>query len=301
MLHGAGAWCRAGVGRGPPPDEFHAMLVANGSTCSPDPVCGRDAVTRGLGSVALLVGGEPARPSWSTVGFPRTRGGRSARRVMINAYGPTETTVYAALTASLTAGSPGPVRSVRPCPGTALSCSMLVASRQPGVVGELYVAGAGVSVGYVAAGGVDRRRGTSPSAAVRRSPGSTRVSRPGDLVAGSDGAAGMSATPKQVTDPRCIQREPGEARPARPRDAVPRRGSTPSAAIPDAHAGPCDVQLADHTGLTGRNRHRARTVPFLHGRTDRHRPGDPAVKRRKSVRVPPWSRSGVGMIITRRG
>ena len=68
-------------------------------------------------------------------------------RVMVNVYGPTETTVCVAISAPLTAGSGAPPIG-SPVPGAALF--VLDGWLRPvpaGVVGELYVAGAGVGSG----------------------------------------------------------------------------------------------------------------------------------------------------------
>jgi thioesterase domain-containing protein/acyl carrier protein len=171
----------------------------------------------GLGSVALLVGGEacPAElvDRWAS---PAREEEGQPRRVMINAYGPTETTVYAAMTASLKAGPAGTSRSVpigSPVPGAALFVlDAWLRPVQPGVVGELYVAGAGVSVGYV------RRTALTASRYVAcpfgGSPGS-RMYRTGDLVRwGADGQLHYVGRADEQVKIRGFRVEPGEVQAA---------------------------------------------------------------------------------------
>ncbi|WP_286131987.1 condensation domain-containing protein, partial [Mycobacterium sp. IS-1556] len=98
--------------------------------------------TDGLESVALVVAGEPCPPELVDRWAPG--------RVMINAYCETETS-FAASSAPLTAGSDAPIGS--PTPGTALFVLDEWLRPVPaGVVGELYVAGAGLAYGYVRQG-----------------------------------------------------------------------------------------------------------------------------------------------------
>ena len=159
------------------PDDFHALLVSEHvSVLSQTPSAVGVLSPEGLGSVALLVAGEACPAEVVDRWAPG--------RVMINGYGPTETTVCASRTAPLTAGS-GVVSIGAPVPGAALF--VLDGWLHPvpaGVVGELYVAGRGVGVGYV------RRAGLTGSRFIAcpfGGPGA-RMYRTGDLVCwGADG------------------------------------------------------------------------------------------------------------------
>ncbi|WP_369805187.1 amino acid adenylation domain-containing protein [Mycobacterium sp. IS-836] len=152
------------------PQDFHELLVTEKvSVLSQTPSAVGVLSPKGLDSAALMVAAEPCPAEVVDRWAPG--------RVMINAYGPTETTVYATISAPLTAGS-GVVPIGSPVPGAALF--VLDGSLRPvpaGVVGELYVAGTGVGVGYW-------RRGPLTASRFVACPftAGARMYRTGDLV-----------------------------------------------------------------------------------------------------------------------
>ncbi|WP_276206960.1 non-ribosomal peptide synthetase [Mycobacterium sp. IS-1264] len=158
------------------PEDFHALLIGEGvSVLTQTPSAVGVLPTEGLESVALVMAGEACPAEVVDRWAPG--------RVMVNAYGPTETTMCVAISAPLTAGS-GVVPIGSPVPGAALF--VLDGWLRPvpaGVVGELYVAGDGVSYGYVGRSGLTGSRFVAcPFSA------GTRMYRTGDLVRwGADG------------------------------------------------------------------------------------------------------------------
>ncbi|WP_137149826.1 AMP-binding protein, partial [Mycolicibacterium sp. CR10] len=153
------------------PDDFHALLVAeqvNVLTQTPSAITALSP--DGLEGVAVLLGGE-ACPA-DTV--DRWAPGRT----LINAYGPTEITVYASMSNPLTPGT-GPAPIGAPVPtAAAFVLDPWLRPVPVGVVGELYVAGHAVAMGYLGRTGLTASRFLAcPFGA----PG-TRMYRTGDLV-----------------------------------------------------------------------------------------------------------------------
>ncbi len=153
------------------PEDFHALLVAEQVTVlSQTPSAVGVLSPQGLESTALVIAAEACPIDVVDRWAPG--------RVMINVYGPTEITVYASISAPLTAGSGAPPIG-SPSPRTALFVlDQWLRAVPVGVVGELYVAGSGVGVGYVGRAGLTASRFVAcPFGA----PGQ-RMYRTGDLV-----------------------------------------------------------------------------------------------------------------------
>jgi thioesterase domain-containing protein/acyl carrier protein len=158
------------------PEELHGVLVAERvSVLTQTPSAAAMLSDEGLESVALVMAGEACPVEVVDRWAPG--------RVMVNAYGPTETTMCVAISAPLTPGS-GVVPIGAPVSGAALF--VLDGWLRPvpaGLVGELYVAGAGVGVGYVGRAGLTASRFVACPFGVggAGAPG-IRMYRTGDLV-----------------------------------------------------------------------------------------------------------------------
>ncbi|WP_131816404.1 non-ribosomal peptide synthetase, partial [Mycolicibacterium porcinum] len=160
------------------PEDLHALLVSEHVTVlSQTPSAVGTLAAEGLASVStLMVAAEPCPAEVVDHWAPG--------RVMINGYGPTETTVYATISAPLVPGSNSVPIGV-PVPGAALFVlDRWLRAVPPGVVGELYVAGRGVSAGYLGRAGLTGSRFVPcPFGAA-----GARMYRTGDLVSwGADG------------------------------------------------------------------------------------------------------------------
>ena len=184
------------------PGDFHALLVAehvNVLTQTPSAVGALRP--QGLESVALLLGGEACPSDVVDEWAPG--------RVVINAYGPTEATVYAAMTAPLAAGAGSGVAPIGSPPPTAAAFVLDERLQQVpvGVVGELYVAGRGVGVGYMGRTGLTASR----FVACPFGGSGARMYRTGDLVRWrADGQLQYLGRADEQVKIRGYRIEPGE-------------------------------------------------------------------------------------------
>ncbi|WP_445161590.1 amino acid adenylation domain-containing protein [Mycobacterium sp. Dal123C01] len=152
------------------PEDFQALLIdEHVSVLHQTPSAVSALSLEGLESAALVVAAEACSAELVDRWAPG--------RVMTNAYGPTETTLCVTVSAPLTAGSGTPPIGA-PVPGAALFVlDAWLRPVPPGVVGELYVAGRGLGVGYV------RRASLTASRFVACPFASgVRMYRTGDLV-----------------------------------------------------------------------------------------------------------------------
>ncbi|OBK74736.1 non-ribosomal peptide synthetase [Mycobacterium sp. 1274761.0] len=161
-------------------EELHNLLVAEQvKVLTETPSAAGVLSPEGLADLALVVAGEACPPELVDRWAPG--------RVMLNAFGPTETTMVVMLSAPLQPGSGAPPIGA-PVPGAALFVlDRWLRPVPPGVVGELYVAGAGVGIGYWRRGSLTASRFVACPFAGAGVSGS-RMYRTGDLVSwGLDG------------------------------------------------------------------------------------------------------------------
>ncbi|CPR08018.1 non-ribosomal peptide synthetase PstA [Mycobacterium bohemicum DSM 44277] len=190
------------------PDDFHELLLServNVLTQTPSAVTALNP--QGLESVAVLLGGEACSAEVVEQWAPG--------RVVINAYGPTEATVYVSMSAPLnTEDSFGSGAAPIGAPVPTAALFVLDEWLRPvpaGVVGELYVVGRGVGVGYVGRAELTASRFV---AAPFGEPG-TRMYRTGDLVRWrADGQLQYLGRADEQVKIRGYRIEPGEVQAA---------------------------------------------------------------------------------------
>ncbi len=153
-------------------EDFHALLVDERVTVlTQTPSAAAVLLTAGVEQAALVIGAEPCPPELVDRWAPG--------RVMVNVYGPTETTMWLCKSTPLTAGSGAPPIGSPTAGAAFFVLDEWLRPVRPGVVGELYLAGRGVGVGYWRRSALTATRFMAcPFGA----PG-TRMYRTGDLVA----------------------------------------------------------------------------------------------------------------------
>ncbi|WP_155764962.1 non-ribosomal peptide synthetase, partial [Mycobacterium colombiense] len=153
------------------PEDFHALLVDERVTVlTQTPSAVAMLPPQGLEQAALVIGAEPCTVELVERWAPG--------RVMVNVYGPTETTMWASKSAPISAGSGAPPIGSPIAWASFFVLDVWLRPVPAGVVGELYIAGRGVGVGYVRRAGLTASRFT---ACPFGEPGA-RMYRTGDLV-----------------------------------------------------------------------------------------------------------------------
>ena len=154
------------------PADLHDLLVAEKvDVVYQTPSAAGMLDVQGLDRTALVVAGEACPVEVVDRWAPG--------RLMLDAYGPTEATIYAAISAPLVAGESAVPIGVPVPGGAAFVLDEWLRPVPAGVVGELYLAGRGVGVGYL------NRAGLTGSRFVPCpfGPAGSRMYRTGDLVA----------------------------------------------------------------------------------------------------------------------
>ncbi|BBX39731.1 amino acid adenylation domain-containing protein [Mycobacterium simiae] len=189
------------------PDAFQSLLIDEGVTVLHQTPSALSALMPdGLPAAALVVAAEACSAELVDRWAPG--------RLMTNAYGPTETTLCVTVSAPLASGSGTPPIGV-PIPGAALFVlDARLRPVPPGVVGELYVAGLGVGLGYLRRAGLTASRFVACPFGDAGSPGQ-RMYRTGDLVLwGPDGALRYIGRADEQVKIRGYRIEIGEIRSA---------------------------------------------------------------------------------------
>ena len=189
------------------PEDFHALLVREHVTVlTQTPSAVGVLPVQGLESAALVIGAEPCPPELVDRWAPG--------RVMVNVYGPTETTMWLSKSTPLVAGSGAPPIG---SPVTGAAFFVLDGWLRPvpaGVVGELYLAGRGVGVGYWRRSGLTASRFMACPFGSAGAPGN-RMYRTGDLVCwGADGQLRYFGRADEQVKIRGYRIELGEVRSA---------------------------------------------------------------------------------------